>query len=225
MGAIMKNQILCIMLTVLLGVLIHPVSANSQTILINDAIITGGGIITEGQGKDALKITFGVNVLIKYFADENGTFVDEYGNETINNELVFAEQPVGNIHINFHNTGYSNDTDKGKFTTTEITWMRINPQSYPDSEGEPNFIFVSLAADGKFNGEDGWTLQFRLSDFGNPGSSKATKNNLSDAVRITIIDPDGILVYDTAYMNLEFPREQGWRTLLDGGNLTVYYQR
>ena len=222
--AIMKNLIPGIILSVLLVVLVHPISANSQTVYIHDGIITGGGIMTDGDGKAKPKITFGLNVLIKYFADENGTFVDEYGNVTNNNELVFAEPPEGNIYINFHNTG-NDDVDKGKFITTEITWMRINPQSYPDSTGEPNYIFVSLRADGKFNGEDGWSLTFRLSDFGNPGNSKATKNNLSDAVRITIIDPDGTIVYDTASMGIGFPREQGWRTLLDGGNITVYYQK
>jgi hypothetical protein len=225
MGAIMKNLIFGMIVTVLIAGFVHPISVYSQTISVRDAIITGGGIITEGQGKDALKITFGVNILIKYFADENGTFVDEYGNETINNELVFVEPPVGNINIIFHNTGYNEDIDKGKFTTTEITWMRINPQSYPDPENEPNYIFVSLTGDGTFNGEDGWTLTLRLSDFGAPGFSKATNDNLSDAVRITIRDPDGLIIYDTANMDYGFPREQGWRTLLDGGNLTVYYQR
>lgn len=224
MEAVMKNLIFCMIVTVLLAWFVHPISVNSQTISVRDAIIAGGGIITEGHGKDAHKITFGVNVLIKYFADENGTFVDEYGNETIDNELVFAEPPVGNIHINFQNTGH-NDVDKGQFTTSEITWMRINPQSYPDSEGEPNYIFVSLAGYGKFTGEDDWTLILRLSDFGAPGNSKATEDNLSDAVRITIIDPDGYNVYDTANLDYGFPREQGWRTLLDGGDLTVYYQR
>jgi len=221
----MKKLILGTLLAVLVAVCAYPLTANSQTVSIRDGIITGGGIITEGQGKDALKITFGVNVLIKYFVNEEGVFVDEAGIETNNGELVFAEPPVGNIHINFHNTGYNDDLDKGKFTTTAITWMRINPQSYPNTEGDPNYIFVSLEGDGKFNGEDGWTLMLRLSDFGAPGNSKATKDNLSDAVRITIIDPNGIYVYDTAYMNIEFPREQGWRNLLDGGNLTVYYQK
>jgi hypothetical protein len=42
-----------------------------------------------------------------------------------------------------------------------------------------------------------------------------------DAVRIQLVNPNGEYVYDTAW-EAEFPREQGWRHLLDGGNISVH---
>lgn len=218
----MKKRILGTIFAVLLAMIMHPILANSETVLTRDAIITGGGIITEGHGKDAPKITFGVHLLIKYVVNEDGDPIDENGEVSANGQLLFAEPPIGDFHINFHNIS-NDDLDKGKLTTTDISAVRIAPLSYQDPEGDPNSIFVSMTADGKFNGEYGWSIVVRISDFGSPGNSKAIKNNLSDAIRISLIDPDEIHVYDTATLDGDFPREQSWRTLLDGGNITVYY--
>ena len=221
----MKKLILGKLLAVLLAVIMFPIPANSVTVSTREAIITGGGIITEGHGKDAPKITFGVNVLIKYFVNENGDPVDETGEVSANGQLLFAEPPTGNFHINFHNIS-NDDLDKGKFTATEISGVRITPASYPDSEGEPNYIFVSMSANGKFNGENNWSVIVRISDFGSPGKvKKADSNNMADAVRISVwnYNLSNLAVYDTAVLDGDFPREQSWRTLLDGGNIVVYY--
>ena len=80
--------------------------------------------------------------------DENGEPVDKYG------QLVFSEPPAGNLHIIFHNTG-NNDVDKGKFTTTDINLVSIRPQSFQDPDGEDNYTFARIEANGKFNGENG----------------------------------------------------------------------
>ena len=220
---VIMNKMMCgTILVVLLALITWPLSANSETVFTRDAIITGGGIITEGHGKDAPKITFGINLFVEYFVNENGDPIDETGEVSANGQLLFAEEPTGEFYINFHNTS-NDDLDKGKFTTTDVSAIRINPASFPDSTGDPNFIFVSMTANGKFNGEYGWSIVVRISDFGSPGNSRANKDNLSDAIRISLIDPDEIRVYDTATLDGDYPRNQGWRTLLDGGNITVYY--
>jgi len=218
----MNKLILGTLLTVLLTVCAHPILANSETFLTRNAIITGGGIITEGDGKNAIKITFGVNILITYYVNEEGQPVDEYGNVVDNGKLLFAESPKGNFHINFHNTGYNNDINKGKFTTTDIHGVAIRPGSYQDPNDEDNHIFARIEAHGKLNGETGWSILVRFSDFGAPGKvNKADPDNLADAIRISVFDPSDVYVYGTS---ADFPWDQARRTLLDGGNITVYYQ-
>ena len=216
----MRKQILGAIFAVLLALITHPILANSETVLTDDAIITAGGNIREGQGEDALKITFAVDIFINFYVDENGEPVDKYG------QLVFSEPPAGNLHIIFHNTG-NDDVDKGKFTTTDINLVSIRPQSFQDPDGEDNYTFARIEANGKFNGENGWSILVRFADFGSPGNSKAHSDNLTDAVRINLFDytssPEGFpdaAVYDTAF---DYPREQGRSTLFDGGNITVYY--
>ena len=182
---------------------IYPVVANSET------FFTGGGIIKEGHGKDANKITFGVNI-----------FTNELGAPS-----------TGSLQINFHNTYYDylgNDNfDKCKFMTTDITGGVIETRLL-DGNPDNDYIFVRIEAFGQFNGEDGWSTVTRFSDFGQPGTGI-----LSDAVRIQIYDPSGELVYDTGsgpvpvgetMMIYDYPHEQSWRTILDGGNVTVHYQ-
>jgi hypothetical protein len=225
----MKRRIPLIVIVVLLAVLIYPIMAISQEVFTRDAIITGGGVITEGSGTDIKKITFGVNLLLRYYVNEAGEFVNEEGTPTVNGELVFAESPKGNLQFNFHNTG-NGELDKGKFSSTAIQAAAIRPSSHVDTEGEFRFLFVNINADGKFNGEDGWSMVIRLSDYGAPGIVKKTNPaNRTDAIRITLYDspyPTGgqPAVYDTASVD-EYPHEDAWRTILDGGNMTVYYQK
>ncbi len=129
------------MLTVLIALTMFPILANSETVFTRYAIITGGGIITEGHGKDVPKITFGVHVLIKYFVNENGDPINEIGAIAENGQLHFAKPPIGNFHIKFHNT--ANDIlDISKFTTTDISAVKITPASSPDSEGVSNYTLV-----------------------------------------------------------------------------------
>ena len=215
----MRKQILGVILAVLLAGITHPILANSTTVYTDDAIITGGGNIRDGQGKDALKITFAVDVYINFYVDENGEPVDEDGQPVSGGQLVFSEPPAGNLHIIFHNTG-NDDIDKGKFTTTDINVVAIRPESFLDPDGEDNYTFARIEANGTFNGENGWSILVRFSDFGSPGNSKAHSDNLTDAVRISLFNPSDEHVYGTS---AHFPWDQARRTLLDGGNITVYY--
>jgi len=218
----MNKLILATILPILLFMCAHPILAYSETFLTRDAIITGGGIITEGDGKDAIKITFAVNLLIKYYVNGEGQPVDEYGNVVDNGQLLFAESPKGNFHINFHNTGYNDDINKGKFTTTDINVVAIRPGSFQDPNDQNNHIFARIEADGKLNGENGWSILVRFSDFGAPGKvNRVNPDNLADAIRISLFDPSDVYVYGTS---ADFPWDQGRRTLLDGGNVTIYYQ-
>ena len=223
----MKRRIPLIIIVVLLATLIYPIMAISQDVFTRDALITGGGIITEGSGTDMKKITFGVNLLLRYYVNEADEFVDAAGIPTVNGELVFAETPKVNLQFNFHNTG-NVELDKGKFSSTAIQAAAIRPSSHVDTEGEFRFLFVSINADGKFNGEDGWSMVIRLSDYGAPGIVKKTNPaNRTDAIRITLFDSPyptagQPAVYDTASVD-EYPHEDAWRTILDGGNITVYY--
>ena len=203
----MKKTLLYFILAILLAVGVHPAVANSET------FFTGGGIIKEGQGKDANKITFGVNI-----------FTNELGVPS-----------AGRLQINFHNTHYDylgNDYfDKGKFVTTQITGGVIETHllEYPaDSGVHYDYTFVRIEAIGQFNGENDWSTVTRFSDFGEPGTGI-----LADAVRIQLYDPSGKLVYDTGsgpmpagetMMVYDYPHEQSWRTILDGGNVTIHYQ-
>jgi hypothetical protein len=60
-----------------------------------------------------------------------------------------------------------------------------------------------------------------LTDYGNPPNEKGLPLEYGDAIRIQLFDPDDNHVYDTAWEG-EFSREQSWRHLLDGGNVTVH---
>lgn len=156
--------------------------------------VTGGGTIAEGYGKNAPKITFALNV----FVDNN-------------------ENATGHLEVNFHNC-YVDEFDKGKFQSSAIGDFSSSLNELDGIE----FTFISTRFLGKFSGEEGWSLILRLADFGEPGTAKSDTGNHSDAVRISLIDPSGTIVYDTATLGGDFPREQAWRTLLDGGDIRVH---
>jgi len=183
-----KKLLLGIVLAVLLSLVALPVLADSETFL------TGGGMIKEGHGKDAQKITFGVNVSVN---DEG--------------------QPSGHLQVNFHNTLYD-DLDKGKFKSTSVDELWTSQNTLDDVP----FTFVSIIFYGQFNGEDGWKIDMNFADFGEPGRAKPDSGNKWDAVRISVFNPSGESVWDTAREGTGFPREQAWRTLLDGGNIKIY---
>lgn len=183
-----------ILLGVILAVLL---SLPANSILADSAnSITGGGILFEGQGKDIQKITFGVNV-----------FINESG------------QPSGHLQVNFYNVLYD-DFDKGKFKSSYVdeVWTSINTL---DDEG---YFFAGVRFIGQFNGEEGWSIIIRMSDFGEPGRAKPDTGNHWDAVRISVFNPMGEPIWDTAWEDTTgFPHEQSWRTLLDGGNIKVHF--
>jgi hypothetical protein len=77
---------------------------------------------------------------------------------------------------------------------------------------------VRIEASGRLDGADGWSVLVRFSDFGIPVNDTTLPSGHADALRVILFDPSGDAVYDTA---LDYPREQSWRTLLDGGNVAV----
>jgi hypothetical protein len=183
-----KKLLLGVVLAALFALTVNPISANSGV------CVTGGGMITEGQGKEAPKITFGLNV-----------FVDPSGH------------PAGHLEVNFHNV-YDDELDKAVFKSSGIDWFSSSLNELDGIE----YNFVSLTFNGQLNGEEGWSISIRLSDFGEPGKGKRGSGNHSDAVRISLFNPSVENVYDTATEGQDFPREQAWRTLLDGGNIQIH---
>jgi len=164
--------------------------------------ITGGGNITAGRGRGSAKITFGGNVGIA-------------GDEGL----------VGQYQINFHNVSDDEvgniDVAKGHFHSTDITfldfkWLILCPQ--PDPPDDAFFNWAEFKADGRFNGEPGWSIHVRVTDYGEGKKAKP------DTIRIKLYK-GSILEYDS---NQDFPYDwvcltSEWRMHeLDGGNIQIH---
>lgn len=148
----------------------------TKTIRVPEIRVTGGGqIVTDGPGKkkDQLRVSFAGNV---------GRMKDG--------------SPVGNWNMNLHNVG--NDTlDKAHFHTTSILSVEFYDAYSHDANGTaitfdpaPPPAGVNLAfftAEGKLNGEEGWTLRCAVLDAGEPG--------VDDAIAFSLWNPDGEMVY------------------------------
>jgi hypothetical protein len=158
----------------------------------NEITVTGGGIIKEGAGALLNKITFSVNV----YADDD------------------VPQGTGHFQARFHRLPLHPDLEMSRFFSTEITGLYIGDCS------ERPCTFIKIWADGRLDGEADWSVVIRLTDFGNPPHKKGPPIDHADAIRIQLFDPDDFHVYDTAWEG-EFSREQSWRHLLDGGNISV----
>jgi hypothetical protein len=170
---------------VLLSLTAGPVMAGS------DVLFTGGGLIKDGSGADAKRITFSV-----------GLFVDADG------------MTDGRLQFHFHNLDDVYALDQTRFTASVFDSVLIETR-YRDTVP---FTFVRIEARGSLDGEEGWSVLVRFSDFGVPVNNKEMLPENADALRIRLFGPGGDAVYDTA---LDYPREQSWRTLLDGGNVSV----
>jgi hypothetical protein len=157
----------------------------------SDVIFTGGGVIKDGSRADAKRISFSVNL-----------FVNSEG------------ASEGHLKFIFHNLDDIFGLDQSRFDTTDFDSINITTRYFDTTP----FTFVRIEARGRLNGGDGWSVLARFTDFGTPVNNKALPPEHADALRISLFDPSGIAVYDTA---LDYPREQSWRTLLDGGNVTV----
>lgn len=157
----------------------------------SDVLFTGGGIIKDGRGADAKRISFSVNL----FANAEGI-------------------TKGHLGFHFHNLDDSYGLDRSRFTASEFDSVIIRTQ-YADTTP---YTFVRIEASGRLDGRDGWSVLVRFSDFGVPVNDNALPSEHADALRVILFEPGGNSVYDTA---LDYPREQAWRTLLDGGNVTV----
>ncbi len=181
------KSVVFVTLITLLALSAGPVLADTE------AFFTGGGVIRDGHGLDAHKITFSVDVFV-----------------------VGEGQPEGQIQFQFHVTG-NPGLNKSKFEATEFSEFSVNTL---ETEELGNFTYIRLWAHGELNREDGWSVLARFTDFGMPAGKQNKSDARGDAVRIMLFDPNGEAVYDTAQ---DYPREQSWRALLDGGNVTLYF--
>ncbi|UCC13421.1 MAG: hypothetical protein JSW21_08445 [Gammaproteobacteria bacterium] len=157
----------------------------------SDVLFTGGGIITDGSGAAAKRIPFSV-----------GLFVDADG------------MTDGRLQFHFHNLDDVYALDQSRFTASVFDSVLIETR-YRDTVP---FTFVRIEARGSLDRMEGWSVLVRFSDFGVPVNNKEMLPENADALRISLFGPGGEAVYDTA---LDYPREQAWRTLLDGGNVSV----
>ena len=157
----------------------------------SDVLFTGGGIIKDGSAAAAKRISFSVNL----FANADGI-------------------STGHLGFRFHNLDDSYDLDQSRFTASEFDSVYIETH-YLDTTP---YTFVRIEASGRLDGAVGWSVLVRFSDFGIPVNDKALPSGHADALRVILFDPSGDAIYDTA---LDYPREQSWRTLLDGGNVAV----
>ena len=157
----------------------------------SDVLFTGGGVIKHGKGAAAKRISFSVNL----FVNADGV-------------------RAGHLGFNFHKLDDIYGLDQSRFTTSEFDWVYIGT-NYLDATP---YTFVRIDAHGRLDGEDGWSVVARFSDFGIPVNNKALHAGQADALRVMLFDPSGFLVYDTAS---DYPHEQSWRTWLDGGNVAV----
>jgi hypothetical protein len=159
----------------------------------NAITVNGGGIIKEGVGANLNKITFSVNI----YADDD------------------IPEGTGHFQARFHRLPLHPELEMTRFFSREITGFSFTPCAAGPC------IFIKLWAEGRLDGEEGWEVVIRFTDVGNPQNEESLPLDYGDAIRIQLFDPDGNHVYDTAWIG-EFSREQSWRHLLDGGNVTVH---
>lgn len=158
----------------------------------SDVLFTGGGFIKDGDGAAAKRISFSVDL----FVNADGI-------------------SAGHLGFHFHNLDDSYGLDQSHFSTTEFESVFVDARHPEDAAP---FTFVRIEAGGRLDGMDGWSVLVRFTDYGVPVRNKSLPPGHADALRVMLFDPSGAAVYDTA---LDYPREQSWRTLLDGGNVSV----
>lgn len=159
----------------------------------NEITVNGGGIIKEGVGTNLNKITFSVNV----YADDD------------------IPEGTGHFQARFHRLPLYPELEMSRFFSREITGFSVSPCTARPC------VFIKILAEGRLDGEEGWGVVIRMTDFGNPPGEKGLPPDYGDAIRISLFDPEDNHVYDTAWEG-EFSREQSWRHLLDGGNVSVH---
>jgi len=167
-----------------------------KTIRVPEGFLTGGGQIITTKGKNGLKISSSGNV--GFLADFS---------------------LVGHWNVVFHNVGVD-AFDGGHFSSTAITFLQFHDDGGAGPNPPPaNANVGAFAATGKFNGEDGWSIQVCLADRGEPGKN--------DSLRVRLFDPAAVLVYDSA--GGDFASEDNTiggfcadRHKLDNGNYQIH---
>lgn len=179
----------------------EPTSTNTATKYWLEHFVTGGGIITEGRGKTAARITFGGNVGF-----------------TLEGDIV------GQWNIVFHNV--NNDAiDKGHFHTTQFTELYFgNVDACPEPDPpDAEYNYAHFVAFGEFNGVPGWKVRFNMTDYGEG------KRVDPDGIRIRLYNTSNVVVYDSSDSGSpvgDFPNQgicaTANRTWLDGGNIQIH---
>lgn len=161
--------------------------------------VTGGGFITQTdyEGNLLLKASFAGN--IKY--DKN---------------MV----PKGNWQVKLDDV-WGTQFDNANFKATEIKYLRFfNWNPFWCGEAAPpetDFNGAEFVMAGTLNGEEGWTMMVRMTDYGEAG-----KDN--DTIRLSLFKPYAGY-YDTAFGFMNGPWDRwctGLRTRIDGGNLQIH---
>ncbi len=169
--------------------------SGGPTLADSNVLFTGGGIIVDGKGVDAKRISFSVNL----FAESGG-------------------MSMGHLQFHFHNLDDTYGLDRSRFIASGFDEVLIETR-YLGTPPYTPYTFVRIQARGQLDGVDGWSVLARFSDLGVPVNDKSLPPEDADALRLMLFSPSGgEAVYDTA---LDYPRDQSWRTLLDGGNVAV----
>ena len=128
---------------------------------------------TEGAGWEYGGVTGGGSIV----ETSNAAHITFGGNVRFNSDGTI----VGQWQVNFHNV--NNDTiDGGSFHSTSFSLL-----NWDQYKGHPTAQFT---ATGRFNGQDGWSMNVRLADFGEPGRG-------NDSIRIILCSPDNPYDPDT----------------------------
>ena len=147
---------LAILLTLALALVLVALPAGSVSAENENSGLVNGGVTGGGsiiETSNAANITFGGNIRF----DSNGAV-------------------AGQWQVNFHNV--NNDTiDEGHFHSTSFSNLKISYDNKFSNWG------AQFTATGRFNGEEGWSMNVRLADFGNPGTG-------NDSIRIILCNPD-----------------------------------
>jgi len=161
----------------------------------SEIAVTGGGIIKERVNDENWKISFSLAA---------------FGYD--------SEVETGHFQIRIHDVDDSYALDKSEFSATDFEYIVFENREF---EGTP-YKWAKFLVHGSLDGEEGWSAEVRLSDFGTPVRNRSTPDNHSDAIRFFFRDPDwqggDPFYFDTA---LEFTLDQFGRTLLDGGNFSI----
>ena len=192
-----------IMLTIVISLAGLVVLGGPQAIAAPDDSVSGGGQIRQETEGETLRIGFGG------FAEEN---VDSFD---------------GQFSVRFHDVG-DDQFDKSKFQSSQI----INMQFFgPDSED--CIAAMNMTMEGTLDGESGYQLIFRASDFGPPGHWTSSG---FDSIRVQLydgpadvngdgeVDPNNLVYNSFPDFDAEIDCVGNIRTGLDSGNIAIDLQ-
>lgn len=146
----------------------EQVAFELKTISVPEGFLTGGGQITTGNGKNALKVGQSGNV----------GFLEDFS-------------LVGNWNVQLHNVG-GTELDGGHFHSTEITSLQFHQDGGAGPNPPPaNANVGAFTADGKFNNVEGYSIEVCLADRGEPGKDDSIRIRLFDPADVLIYDSAG----------------------------------